>query len=175
MRAARLLPWILAVAGLWACAANARAEELPEYRLKAGFLYNFMVFTEWPADVGTKLNLCILGQDPFGSEIDALIDKPIGGRSIIVQRLLSRKSLTDCQVLFITRSAITGLPAVLEAVSGRPVLTVADSPDAAAGGVAINMEVRDSKVSFEVNLRGVQGARLKLSSKLLHLAKEVYQ
>ncbi len=175
MPAARLLPRILAVAALWAYAASAGAEELPEYRLKAGFLYNFMVFTEWPAEVGTTLNLCILGQDPFGAEIDALIDRPISGRRIIVQRLASRKSLTDCQVLFITRSEIPALPAVHEAVGGRPVLTVADSPNAAAEGVAINMEVRDSKISFEVNLRLVQSARLKLSSKLLHLAKEVYR
>lgn len=170
-----MLRWAYGLACALAFAPSARADELPEYRLKAAFLYNFMVFTEWPAEVGPRLNLCILGQDPFGAEVDALADKPIGGRTIVVQRLGSRKSYTECQLLFVAPSAVSGLPGVLEAVHGRPVLTVADSPDAARNGAAINMLVRDSKVLFEVNLKAVQGARLKLSSKLLRVAKEIIQ
>ena len=173
-RLARLLPWALGLACLWACAPKAWADELPEYRLKAAFIYNFVVFTEWPADTGPKLNLCVLGQDPFGQELDALADKPpIGGRSIVVQRLASRKPVADCQVVFIAASAIGTLPNVLEAVNGRAVLTVADSPDAMHGGVAINMAMRDAKVFLQINLKAVTEARLKLSSKLLRLAKEI--
>jgi hypothetical protein len=41
--------------------------------------------------------------------------------------------------------------------------------------VAINMELRDSKVGFEVNLKALRSAGLAVSSKLLRLAKVVYQ
>ena len=56
--------------GLLTYAPAAKSDDLPEYRLKAAFLYNFAAFTEWPADVGSTLNLCVYGQDPFGEDLD---------------------------------------------------------------------------------------------------------
>src|SRR6185295_5880226 len=166
----RLVLWILCLAGLASFAPTVRADELPEYRLKAGFLYNFAMFTEWPAEVGPALNLCIVGNDSFGVEIDALHGKVAGGRTIAVQRNAAGQSLDNCQIVFIAASAISTLPPLLERVRGRPVLTVADSPGAARRGVALNMTIAQSKVGFEANLHAARGARLNLSSKLLRLA-----
>lgn len=156
-------------------ALAARADELPEYRLKAAFVYNFALFTEWPADVGGTLNLCISGTDPFGQEIDALQGKAVGGRSIAVQRKGAGESLASCQIVFVATGAIGTLPRVLEGLRGRPVLTVADSPGAARDGVALNLAVDQSKVSFQANLQAARGAGLNLSAKLLRLATEVIQ
>ena len=153
----------------------ARSEELPEYRLKAAFLYNFVVFTEWPADVGSTLNLCLYGSDPFGAEIDPLNGKTVGARSVAVQRKATGESLKSCQIVFVPAAAIGQLPRVLDSLRGLPVLTVADSPGAARQGAALNMGVVQSKVSFEANLDAARAARLNLSSKLLRLATEVIQ
>ena len=68
-RSARILLALLCL-GLLTYAPAAKSDDLPEYRLKAAFLYNFAVFTEWPADVGSTLNLCVYGQDPFGEDLD---------------------------------------------------------------------------------------------------------
>jgi hypothetical protein len=153
----------------------ARAEEPPEYRLKAAFLYNFALFTEWPADLGGTLNLCVHGTDPFGTEIDSLQGKAVGGRSIAVQRRADGESLDGCQIVFVSPSVIHALPRILEGVRGRPVLMVADSQGAARAGVALNMTLAQSKVGFEANLKAARGAGLNLSSKLLRLATEVIQ
>ena len=74
---ARPLGVVALLALLW-CAAIARAEEFPEYRLKAAFLFNFAVYTDWPAEVGSTLNLCIYGADPFGRDVDGLQGKAVG-------------------------------------------------------------------------------------------------
>lgn len=172
----RALPLcVLILTGLLTFAPGVLADELPEYRLKAAFLYNFALFTEWPAEVGTTLNLCIHGQDPFGKEIDPLEGKVVGGRSIAVQRRAANASLQGCQIVFIAPSAIGNLPRVLDAVQGSPVLTVADSPGAARQGVALNMAVVQNRIAFEANLKAARAARLVLSSKLLRLATEVQQ
>jgi hypothetical protein len=163
------------VLGLLSAALPARADELPEYRLKAAFIYNFALFTEWPAEVGATLNLCIHGRDPFGAEIDALQGKAVGGRSIVVQRKPASASLEGCQIVLVAPSVIGALPRVLESLRGRPVLTVADSPGAARQGVALNLAVDHDKVSFEANLAVARSAGLNLSSKLLRLATEVIQ
>ena len=148
-------------------------EELSEYRLKAAFLYNFALYTEWPADVGPTLNLCIYGDDPFGAEVDALKGKRVGSRSIAVQRV-AREALTGCQMVFVAQSALAQSTRVLETLRSGAVLTVADSADAARKGVALNMAMGEAKISFEVNLKAL-APRLALSSKLLRLAREVQQ
>jgi uncharacterized protein DUF4154 len=152
-----------------------RAEELPEYRLKAAFLYNFAQFTEWPADVGATLMLCVLGQDPFGKDLDALQGKSVGGRTLDVQRRAVNESLKGCQVVFFSSSAIASIPRLLEQLRSSPVLTVADSPGAARLGVALNMAVDGDRITFEANLAAARAAHIDLSSKLLRLATEVIQ
>jgi hypothetical protein len=153
----------------------ARADEPAEYRLKAAFLFNFALFTEWPAEVGGVLNLCIYGTDPFGKEVDALQGKAVGGRTIDVQRKPAGDSLAGCQIVFVASSAIGTLPRVLERVRGRPVLVVADSVGAVRQGAALNLAVDRNKVSFNANLQAARGAGLTLNAKLLRLATEVIQ
>lgn len=165
----------LCLAALFMGASGARANELPEYRLKAAFVYNFMLFTEWPAATGNTLNLCIQGKDPFGPEIDGLQGKQAATRSIAVLRRAAGESLKNCQVVFIAPSMMGSLPHILEGLKGQPTLTLADSPGAMHKGVALNMGVAQGKVTFEANLQAARGAGLSLSSKLLRLATEVLQ
>lgn len=153
----------------------ARTEELSEYRLKAAFLYNFALFTQWPAEVGDMLNLCIVGRDPFGPEIDDLQGKPVGERSIVVLRKGAGDSLKTCHVAFIAAATPGNLTRALDELRERAVLTVADSPAAARQGVALNMSVVNNKVTFEANLQAARAGRISLSSKLLRLATEVRQ
>jgi len=165
----------LSLFGLLSFPPGAPAQERPEYRLKAAFLYNFVLFTEWPADVGTTLNLCIYGQDPFGKEVDVLQGKAAAERIIAIQRKHAGDSLKGCHVVFIGAAAIGSLPSVLAELRDSAVLTVADSPGAARQGVALNMAVAQNRVSFEANLQAARAARINLSSKLLRLATEVFR
>ena len=60
----QLLVW-LALAACSVCSA----QTLLEYQAKAGLLYNFPKFVEWPAgafsDADTRIVLCVVGADPF--------------------------------------------------------------------------------------------------------------
>lgn len=169
-------PRILAcVLGLLCCVPPVWADNLAEYRLKAAFLYNFVSFTEWPAGLGNTLNLCVYGPDPFGEDLDKLQGRNVAGRSLAVRRTSSVDDLGNCQIVFITRPVISNLPRVFDTLRGKPVLIVADTPGAAREGVALNMGTEQSKVIFEANPSAARDNGLVLSSKLLRLAKEVYQ
>jgi YfiR/HmsC-like len=170
----RMPAWGLGLA-LLAFASTTLSDDLPEYRLKAAFLYNFALFTEWPASTGSTLNLCVYGPDPFGQEIDALQDKAVGDRHIVVRRVTRIESLTACQLVFIADPSADGISRVLSTLHGAAVLTIADAPGAAKRGVALNMSVVENKISFEANLTAARTANLKLSSKLLSLATQVLQ
>ena len=170
----RMTAWCLGLA-LIAFAPAALGDDLPEYRLKAAFLYDFALFTEWPAQVGSTLNLCVYGRDPFGKEINALQGKPVGNRRIVVQLVSRVEGLTVCQVVFITDASGDGIARVLSTLRGATVLTVADAPGAVKQGVALNMNVVEDKITFEANLTAARAANVKLSSRLLSLATEVRQ
>jgi YfiR/HmsC-like len=148
---------------------------LPEYRLKAAFLINFAAFTQWPAEVGDTLQLCVYGQDPFGEDLDDLQGKRVGGRKVVVKRVSGVDSLRSCQIVFIARSDMSNLARVLDAVTGQPVLTVADMLGAARQGVILNMRTEQDKITFEANLGAARANGLSLSAKLLRLATEVIQ
>ncbi len=178
MRALRMetaLQVLLSMLVLLGCASQAAADNLAEYRIKAAFLVNFATFTEWPASVGNTLNLCVYGPDPFGAELDKFKGRNVGGRSLVATRINSVDKLGNCQIVFITRPVIDNLLRVLDNLSGKPVLTVADSPGAMLQGVVLNIGTRESRMTFEANLAAARGNGLNLSSKLLNLASEVRQ
>lgn len=171
----RILACLLGFLGLLCCVAPLWADSLAEYRLKAAFLVNFVSFTEWPAGLGHTLNLCVYGPDPFGPDLDKLQGRSAAGRSLAVRRANSVDALGNCQIVFITQPVISNLPRVLDHLRGKPVLIVADSPEGARRGVIINMTTEQNKILFEVDLGVAHENGLILSSKLLRLAKEVYQ
>ncbi len=161
--------------GLILSAQLLAADQFNEYQIKAAFLYNFIAFTQWPEDINQTLNLCVYGEGYFGQEIDKLQARAVDNNNIKVLRLTSLEKSKECHVLFISKSAIDNLPDVLASIQGEPVLTIADSPEAAINGVIINMSLTQSKISFEVNLKSARSAGLDISSRLLQLATKVHQ
>ncbi|GJL76261.1 YfiR family protein [Nitrosomonas sp.] len=151
------------------------ADELVEYKVKAAFIYNFIAFTQWPADTGQTLNLCIYGKDYFDDEIDKLQNRSVNNHQIKVIRTDSIEQLQDCQAIFFSKSVREKLPALLDVIRNKPVLTLADSPGAATQGVAINMALSNEKIVFEINLREARSSGLNISARLLSLAVKVYQ
>ena len=169
---ARLFAALCCVCGLL---MPVRADSLPEYRLKAAFLYNFAAFTEWPESVAGVLNACVYGTDPFASHLDQLEGRLVAGRVLAVRRVSRAGALDACHVVFIASSESADIEYVLGQLGGRPVLTIADVPDAARRGVAINMHTLNDKVTFEANLSAARSQGLTLSSKLLRLAREIHR
>ncbi len=150
------------------------AEELVEYKVKAAFIYNFIAFTQWPADTGQTLNLCIYGKDYFGNEIDKLQNRSVNNHQIKVIRTDSTEQLHDCQAIFFSKSVREKLPVLLDIIQNKPILTLADSPGATTEGVAINMTLSNEKIVFEINLREARNSGLNISARLLNLAVKVY-
>lgn len=156
---------------LWAPLAF--ADGLAESKVKAAFLHNFMTLTEWPAETGKTLTLCSYGVDPFGENLEKLQNKLIAGRSVTLRRINSVDNLDNCQVVFISAAVIGNLPRVLDKITDRAVLTIADSAGAARQGVALNMAADQGKVSIEINLSAARRQGLNLSYKLIQVATEV--
>lgn len=179
LRAVRRRTWVCALAlalgpaALW----PVHGQRLAEYEVKAAFLFNFVKFVEWPAEAlpaGGPLLICVLGDDPFGDALDAITKgERVGGHETAIRRFRSLDQVRSCQVLFVSLSERRQMPAVFEAVRGASVLTVSDIDRFAASGGMINFTKQNYRIGFEINPQAAERARLRISSKLLSLAKIV--
>jgi hypothetical protein len=147
-----------------------------EYRLKAAFVYRFPQFVEWPASAvqdSQTVDLCVLQPNPFGSELEQLVDgESLGGRPLRVRVVTAIGALSGCHALF-AGDRSEGAAAALKAVAGRPVLTVGESDQFLDAGGIIALKVVDRRVRFEVNASNAQKAGLRINAQLLNLAAAV--
>lgn len=157
--------------------AGASAQAGPtEYEAKAAFIYNIAKFVEWPAKPGpdnAPLHLCVLGKDPFGPALEEIKGKLVKERKMEVALLDVTADARECDLLFIAASEERHLDRVVAILRGAGTLTVGDTEGYAQRGVMINFFHENGKIRFEINLDAVRRAGLKVSSKLLFLARIV--
>jgi len=156
----------------------AQMKSATEYQVKAAFLYNFAKFVDWPAsafnDAKQPLDICVYGRDPFGTALeDALLGKTIGERRVGLGRAMQFQDLAGCHVVFVSASAHESAADLANRLKGRAVLLVGESEGFAASGGTIQFTIEDNRVHFVINPDAADRAGLKISSKLLALAKIV--
>lgn len=156
--------------------ANARSDL--EYQVKAAFLFNFAKFVEWPADAfetpQAPVAICVLGQDPFGESLDHLVrGETVNGRRLVVRRPRQFLEVRDCQIVFLAGSESGYQNQILSALEGASVLTVGEDEGFLTDGGVIRFLLEQNRVRFDINLIAAETNRLKLSSKLLRLARSV--
>jgi hypothetical protein len=167
---------LLLVAGLLLGATAGRAQrELTEPEVKAGYLYNFTKFVEWPPEAfegnGGPIRICVFGQDPFGRILDDLVrGETVNGHRLTVERPDQVQGLKSCHVLFISRSERGRLDDIFAGARGGSVLTVGETDGFLDKGGLINFVREGTKIRFEISERTTDGAFPRISSKLLRLA-----
>lgn len=148
---------------------------LPEYVVKAGFLFNFAKYVEWPAEAfasGTApISIGILGSDPFGEELDRILkSKTVKERSFSIVRFREAGDLKQCHILFIARSERTRVADILRQTESWPVLSVGEDEGFARAGGTVNILIQKDVPRLEVNLEAAEKSRLTINSKLLKIA-----
>lgn len=172
---------ILVLLGLLAPVAPAEADATTdlEYQVKAAFLYNFAKFVEWPTDafagVADSVVLCVVGDDPFGESLDTVVrGESLNGRRLIVHRTRDLDEIRACHVVFVPLSEKGRQERILSSLRNRGVLTVGEADGFLNGGGIIRFVLEQNKVRFDINLAAAESSGLKLSSKLLRLARTVH-
>jgi hypothetical protein len=155
-----------------------KAQAPTEYEVKAAYILNFAKFVEWPesafSSAGSPIVVGIVGEDPFqGAMVELVAGRNAGGRSLVVQRFDSRGDLRHCHIVFISRSEAGRINSILSNIKGRSVLTVADMDGFTQAGGMIQLSVRQKTVQFDISLRSADVGRIKISSKLLSLARSI--
>lgn len=149
-----------------------------EYTIKAAFLYKFSNYVTWPETAfGAESDpfvIGVYGENPFGKTLDTIADaKKVSGRTIVVKKVSSAQEALGCHILFLSRTATQKeIEAVASIASeSKSVLIVGESDSFVDLGGDVQFFIENNKVRFTFNERVASGEGLKVSSKLLALAR----
>jgi hypothetical protein len=159
--------------------ASAESDDLisGEFKIKAAYLYNFLKFTDWEAEVfpdtSETIRITILGEDPFGDAFDRLEGRTIKGKVLQITRISSIQDLDTSHLLYICNSEMERLKEVIDTLKDSGVLTVGESEEFTQQGGIIGFFVEEDAVHFAINLTTAEHAGIKFSSQLLQVARVV--
>jgi hypothetical protein len=146
-----------------------------EYDVKAAFLLNFARYVEWPPNLhpGQPFTLCTLSPDPFGQRLEAAAaGEQWNGQRIVIKRVTNVRDLS-CHLLFVPAAATAAFIDEIDVIDMAPILTVGESGDFLKRGGMIQLFLDANRVRFSINQKAVEAARLRVSSRLLRLAREI--
>jgi ABC-type amino acid transport substrate-binding protein len=165
---------LFALLAMLAACASARAQPVPEHELKAAFVYNFAVFTEWPQEAlaaSAPIVLCTGSASSLSPALQSLNDKVVNGHKLAVRP--ASAGLRACHVLVLGSGDRERWAQIKRDLAGTHVLTVSDDLAISQDGAMIALSMVNQRVGFDVDIKAAKSARLQLSSKLLRLARSV--
>lgn len=144
--------------------------QLAEQEIKAGLLYNFLKYTEWPVTENpASITVCVFGDDPFGEYLQPMAERTVNQRVIIIRKLNTNKDASNCQLVFINAGEKDRWPDLQRVLNGKAVLTVSDMAGFTASGGMIAFGRKDSHIRMEMSRRAVAAGGLQVEERLLKL------
>lgn len=154
----------------------------PIYKIKAIYLEKFSNFISWPEESkieDTQLNfkITVIGDNPFNGVLKEIYLEnkiKILNKNVELNYISNTDEIKNCHILFITDSANSLIDDILQKVENKPVLLIADTPGMAKKGAHINFYITDDgKLHFEINKNMAAISNIRISSRLLRIAKLV--
>ena len=174
------LALLCAVASLLASPSlRASAEPAPvEYKLKAAFVLNFGNLVEWPAAAfasdADPMIFCLAAADDVAAIFEqSFDDRTAQNRSVELRHIRRRDALPGCHILFVTATDPNPTQTWIDAAAGAPLLTIGEADAFTRRGGMIGFYADGTKIRFEINLQAAEDAGLRISSRLLRLARIV--
>jgi hypothetical protein len=169
---------LLALVLCVALPALAQPERATDVQIKAAFLYKFGGFVEWPpkafAGPGAAFTIGVLGADALAAELERIVSgRTVHDRPVNVRKLRRGESFAGLQVLFVGRAEGARLAEILQGTKGQALLVVTESEDALSHGSMINFVAAGDKVRFDVALPPAEREEIKISARLLGVARKV--
>ena len=172
----RLAASIVCALCIASAAARAQPGRATEQEIKAAYLFSFGKFVEWPSSAAPAagFHICVLGRDPFGATLDAVLrNASVGGQQVVGRRIDAVDASTGCHIVYVSASEAPQLDTILPVLERAAALTVSDIPDFLDRGGMVGFVSDGKRVRFEINLPPAHQAGLVLRSDLLRVATGV--
>jgi hypothetical protein len=144
--------------------------------LKTAVMFNILLFIEWPGEASlppqAPLQLCASSSGSLWPQLSKLQDRAVRGMRVQITDTAGGGALKDCRVLIIEGPA-DSLRQLPRELIGVPVLVVGDGVGATGDGVIMTLQISNGRVTFDADPASARRNGLRLSSRLLHLARNL--
>jgi uncharacterized protein DUF4154 len=187
---------LLLAAATPACAAE--SIQLVEQEIKAGLLYNFLKYTDWPPAASAPapsetvappavppaaatpsaantapMIVCLLDGDPFAGRLQPMAGRTVNQRAIEIRKPAGLADATMCALIVIHADAKPQWNELHAALANKPMLTVSDFPGFSDAGGMIEFTHTDNRIGVKINTDALAAAHLRVQDRLLKLASPV--
>jgi len=168
---------LVGIGHLPACGFAANAALL-EYKVKAGYLFNFAKFIEWPTQSLPSPNspfvIGVLDKSDAFALLQSLLEgKVIDGRPLEVRKVEADTLRSGLHILLVTRSAEQSAESIRAALGESATLVVGETDNFAERGGMLGFVREKEVIRINLNLEQTTAVGLKVSSKLAAVATVV--
>ncbi len=148
--------------------------QLVEQQIKAGLLYNFLKYTQWPPDRAPKdgeaIKVCLFGGDPFEGRLQPMAGRTVNEHVIEIRVVSTIADIDNCALLFVRADQKSNWPELQKALAGKSVLTVSDFSGFTMAGGMIEFTRVSNRIGVAINTERITAANLQVEDRLLRLA-----
>ena len=148
-------------------------------KVKAAYLYNFTRFVEWPSlereGAKAELRICLAENEALTPFLAELLTRENKGHPLQIVVLGEKTDLTRCHLIYLGAASERHLSRFLAKMPAAGVLTVSDTPQFCRKGGVIGFFSEGGRIRIEINQNAARQANLRLSAKLLEVAKVIEQ
>ena len=154
------------------------SQKYTEYDVKAVYLYNFSKFITWPNEENEKTKdfiFVVYKNEAFAKVLVKVVKgRVIKGRNCKVILVNKPEDIPKCNILFVSNVSNVEIKKIFNLTNSKPIVTVGDNiEDFCRNGGLINFTSKQSAKRFEINVNLEEKKDIKISSKLIVLAKIV--
>lgn len=148
-----------------------------EQEIKAGLLYNFLKYIDWPSDSEansvSQINVCVFGDDPFNDYLKPMNGRSVNKKEIKLDVIHNTNEIGECRLLFINSSYKDKWPDIIRYVFGKSIVTVSDFKKFTDYNGMIEFGRKDEHISVFMNMEAIMAAHLHVQYRLLKLVTVV--
>lgn len=165
--------FILAITLLLVTNQEANSAGIPEYEMKAAYLYNFLLYTDWQNKPSGSIRICHMGKDRFEGALEKLTKKTVKGLPVTLRYITKQDDAFNCQAVFIDNLDIALNVDFLINLERQGILTITDQQELFERGAMVGFFIDGNRLVFDVNYYRIQPAKLSIGSQILRLARNV--
>lgn len=154
------------------------ADTLSETQVKSAVVYNLLQFVSWPKaqEEPASFSLCVPEDTSMLLALRGYQGRRVNGGALFIKTIpLSSGGVATCQALLVESGDPGTLLRAANLIGSQPVLLIGEGGSAISRGAMIGIDTDAGKVAFTVDLAALRRSGLKVSSKLLGLAKQVLE
>lgn len=157
-----------------------------EYEVKAAFLELVSKYIDWPPELDKSKTfiITVIGENPFlitkkgksttGDWLTTLYEtQKIKDKRVEIRYISEIEDISDCHILFVSRSMRKRLSEIIDAIREKPILTIADTEGFAKKGIYINLYIENNNTRYEINQSALKSSPLTVNYRLFEWGKRV--